>query len=264
MTTTQFDRFVDLLCKLPIDTWNASVSDSASFKRLKAHSQVWPFGRFASLYVVLGLNDYQTRGRAEVGYWPKVLPLVLEKPAPKSPADLQRTLSPFFATERMGTRKVNRLDCFLNSPLCHRMWSSNAATLAAEFQDVWLQLARTMNQKPEKKTIAFAMKCLAYALIMVNETGFDFGAIPVPVDSRICTLSQRLGIVDNHGDAERARWQAALQKIRKSIPSVTMLHLDSVAWQIGTLSTREITTHLRQLGASDRVALEISRVIGDH
>jgi len=106
-----------------------------------------------------------------------------------------------------------------------------------------------MNQQPAKKTIAFAMKCLALALFMVDETKFDFGAIPVPVDSRIRRVSYRLGLPSAHEATERKRWHEALDRIRKSHPEITMVHLDSLLWQIGTLSPQEMEVHLGKLGA---------------
>lgn len=116
-----------------------------------------------------------------------------------------------------------------------------------------------MNQHPTKKTIAFAMKCLALALLMVNKTKFDFGEIPVPVDSRIRSLSSRLGIFSTSDAKERERWQNALERIRKSYPKITMVHLDSLLWQIGTKSPLEIETHLRKLEAGS-LASKISLI----
>ncbi len=261
MTTNRLDTFVTFLSQLPTEVWEASATQAPSCQWLKPYSETWPFGRFAALYVLLGLNNYQLKGRAEVGYWPKVVPLIPRKPASKTPHQLQERLLPFFNTERMGAQNAKRLVCFTDSPLCRQIWESDAASLAAEFPTIWKQLARTMNQKPQTKTIAFAMKCFAYALILVEETGFDFGAIPVPVDSRVRTLSSRLGVPTGNDDEERARWKTALDKLRSSNPDLTMVHLDSILWQIGTLPKREIKAHLGTLRTSGELSHAIGEVI---
>jgi DNA-(apurinic or apyrimidinic site) lyase len=258
---TSFDEFVSLLARLDAESWNATITEEPEWKWLHPRSRDWEFGRFAALFVVLGLNDYQTKGKADVGYWPKVVPLVPRTPPPESPADLAETLEPFFERERFGTNKVARLHRFTESTLCAEIWSATASELADSFPAVWKRLGRTMNQPATKKTIAFAMKCLALALLMVDEKSFDFSAVPVPVDSRIRSVSARLGLGSSDEETERNRWQAALNQIRATRPEVTMVHLDSILWQIGTLSSAEITFHLKALGAT-ALASEIAGCLG--
>jgi DNA-(apurinic or apyrimidinic site) lyase len=84
---------------------------------------------------------------------------------------------------------------------------------------------------------------------MFGERGFDFGSVPVPVDSRVRTVSARLGCSTESDRGERERWQQVLDSIRTRNPEVTMVHLDSLLWQIGTLSQSEMCTHLTTLMA---------------
>ncbi|MBC8275099.1 MAG: N-glycosylase/DNA lyase, partial [Chloroflexi bacterium] len=156
-----------------------------------------------------------------------------------------------YSRERLAQDKLNRLERFVRSNLCHEIWTSSPSTIATEFGQIWISLGHTMNQRPTKKTIAFSMKCLAYALHMVDETDFDFGGIPVPVDSRILMVSDRLGLPSGDDSTHRERWRQALELIQKSHPEVTMVHLDSLLWQIGALSPREMEIHLEKLGAGD-------------
>jgi DNA-(apurinic or apyrimidinic site) lyase len=255
VTSNLLDEFVELLSQLPPATWKATLTEgSAGWKWMQPFSNTWVFGHFAALFIILGLNDYQLKGKAEVAYWPKVVPLIPLNSDPEEPLKLIGLLEPFYEQERMAKAKVERLHRFLSSKFCSKIWGSNAASIAAGFERIWYALGRTMNQPPEKKTIAFAMKCLALALLMVNETMFDFGAIPVPVDSRILTISTRLGLPHVNEQAERERWQQVLERIRKVNPKVTMVHLDSLLWQIGTLSKDEMLTHLVTLGAGSLAA----------
>lgn len=258
----RFDEFVTLLSQLDAVTWNATVTEEPEWQWLQPRCRDWDFGRFAALFVVLGLNDYQTKGKADVGYWPKVVPLIPRTPAPDSPAAMAEILEPFFSRERLGTNKVARLHRFTSSTLCAEMWAADASKLAATFPSIWQRLGRTMNQPATKKTIAFAMKCLALALLMVGEDSFDFSAVPVPVDSRIRSVSARLGLGSSDEESERNRWQAALAQIRAARPEVTMVHLDSILWQIGTLPPADMARHLRALGATESAATRIARLCG--
>lgn len=260
MKANRFDELVMLLSQLPANVWAAAVTQAPSYALLKPYSETWPFGRFAVTYVMLGLNNYQLKGKAEKGYWPKILPLLPENP-PKSPDELRQLLLPFYQTERMVDQKVNRLNGFLGSPLCQHLWGSDAASIAAEFLRIWRLLGQTMNQKPELKTIAFAMKCLAYALILVDETGFDFGTIPVAVDSRVRALSARLGLPCVSDEVERQRWQSVLQRLRRTNTELTMIHLDCILWQIGTLSQRQVVARLRTLGAREETCASIGDIV---
>jgi DNA-(apurinic or apyrimidinic site) lyase len=228
---------------------------------LRPLAEKWPFGRVATLYVVLGLNNFQTKGRAEVGYWPKVVPLILEGPVPLLSGELREVIRPFFRAERMALSKLKRLDRFLDSGLCREIWKSDAHTIANEFLATWEKLACTMNQKREQKRIVYALKCLAYALIMVDEFSFRFESIPIPVDSRVRELSARLDVKSSTDNEERARWNAVLACIAKINPSVTMIHLDSVLWQIGTLQNRQIEAHLLRLGTPESLSKCLAGIV---
>ena len=257
MHTDRYHKFVQLLTQLPPEVWEATVTGAAGWRWMQPLSATWEFGHFAALFVVLGLNDYQTKGKAEVGYWPKVVPLIRRASDPRDPLRLVAILQPFYERERFAQVKLKRLDRFLTSDLCNEIWSSSSASVSAHFGPIWHLLAKTMRQKPVVKTIVFAMKCLAFALLMVDETNFDYGTIPVPLDSRVRTASTRLGCRSRDDEAHRDRWKQALAQITKSDPDITMVHLDSLLWQIGTLPTRDIRRYLEQRGAGS-LALPIS------
>lgn len=173
MASSRFDEFVALLTQFPSATWNAIVTEEPEWKWMRPLQEAWAFGHFADVFVILGLNDYQTKGKADVGYWPKVVPLIPLDSDPEDPRQLLDILEPFYMGERLAQNKVQRLRRFVSSELCQEIWKGDPSSLAAEFERIWRSLARTMNQEPTKKTIAFAMKCLGLALLMVDEAGFD-------------------------------------------------------------------------------------------
>ena len=167
MSENRLETFIALLCQLPPVTWNAVVAGPA-WRAMRPYSSNWDFGPFAALFVMLGLNNYQTKGKAE-GYWPAVLSFVPLSPVPSQPSELVAALEPFYRNDRLGARKVQRLKRFLVSDLCRTIWGGDATSLAVGFERNWRRLAETMRQTPTDKTIAFAMKCFAYALLIVGE-----------------------------------------------------------------------------------------------
>lgn len=249
MASDRYETFVDVLCKLPETVWSSTVYSEPEWKWMLPLSRSWEFGHFAALFMTLGLNDFQTKGKADVGYWPKVVPLIRNQSEPNEPGQLIGLLKQFFANERLAVKKVNRLERFATSSLCAEIWTCKPETIAADFKQTWRSLGETMKQPPTKKTIAFAMKCLALALLMVNEDGFDISSIPVPIDSRLRAVALRLGCASGTDSDEQHRWSNALEKIRNTGKQITMVHLDSLLWQIGTLSREEMQSHLVSLNA---------------
>jgi DNA-(apurinic or apyrimidinic site) lyase len=258
----RFDKFVELLCEFPQAVWDAPITNGVGWKLLLPVSKAWQFGHFAALSTMLGLNNYQTKGKADVGYWPKVAPFILCELDPPNPRLLLARLESFYSRERLAVAKVKRLRRFLESDLCSEIWGHSAATISREFGRIWNDLARTMRQAPDVKSIAFAARNLATALLMVGETRFDFSDVPIPVDLRIRSLPKRLGQSVGDDSAERRRWKVVLDEIRKVNPKVTMVHLDHLLWEIAPLSPREMQSYLASLGAED-LASPIAGLFGE-
>jgi DNA-(apurinic or apyrimidinic site) lyase len=106
-----------------------------------------------------------------------------------------------------------------------------------------------MNQEARAKTIVFAMKCLGISLLMAKEYGFDFSRIPIPVDSRIESLTQKLAYKEFEGLKDiQGFWSEILRELKKEFPRLSMIHLDSLCWQIGTLSYSEMRGYFERLG----------------
>lgn len=241
-----------ILSTIPLDVWNHIVKEEPEWSYMKHFLDRYGFGPFATLMVATGLNDFKLKGKAEVSYWPKIASILESSYTPKSPKELYLILKRFYKTELYGNLKINRLNRFLSSPLAEKLWNSTPKAVSEDFPNIWRELAYTMRQNPEAKTIAFAMKCLGISLLMVEEYNFDFGNIPIPVDFRVRKFSERAGLVISGDDDEiRQIWQEVLDFIRAKEPKVTMIHLDSLIWQIGTKRKHEILDYFVKLGIED-------------
>jgi len=212
------------------------------------------YGRFAVLMLAAGLNDYQLSGRAEKVYWPKIRKLFDNSPSVKSLHDLQSALKPFCLKERLGSQKSSRLKRFTASRLASVLWQSSPRFVAENFQSIWNELAQTMRQNRNRKTICFAMKCLGISLLMAGEHGFAFGAISIPVDLRVMKFMKKAGLAEANEDEDKVRafWNSILLELKKKGPGLTheliMIHLDSLIWQIAGLEKNALRRYFSKLG----------------
>lgn len=241
-------RLSGVLATLSMDAWHAIVANEPEWQHMMGFLPQYGFGPFAVLIMVTGLNDYQLNQRAETGYWPPIR-LMLEKlPPPANCQTLLRYLDPFYRKERLEDQKINRLKTFLDSRLAQELWYGSAKAIAREYLAIWEELARVMRQKMEDKTISFAMKCLGLSLIMAGETGFDASDLPIPVDRRVIFFSERIGLLNSKSpDMIRQAWNVVLAQVRKKNPGVTMIHLDSLIWQIAMTNSEEMIRYFARL-----------------
>ena len=261
MTQSTQDEFIRLLCEVPDASWEKILTSEPEWREMRGFLPRYTFGPFATLMVVAGLNDYQLKGKADRAYWPPIRARLEEAEAPATPADLARQLEPFYARERLTKDKVNRLHRFLGSDLAARLWAASPQQTAEEFAVTWPRVASVMNQRMEVKTIAFAMKCLGLALLMAGEYGFRSEALAIPCDLRIRRLTEAMGEPTVSDDTVREYWDAVLAGVREVNPRVTMLHLDSFAWQAADdVSEAAVRAYCREMGmgeAGEQIALLI-------
>ncbi len=213
--------------------WNKYLETEPEWKETKPLLNKYSENAFIVFIIIAGLNDYQLKGRAEIVYWPSIVKWVIQQEVPTSPEKLIPILKPFYKRERLSTGKINRLHRFLESNLAKWLWQARKENIAANLNEIWLSLAKTMNQKPNKKTILFSMKCLALSLMMLGIREFRF-EFPIPVDSRIRKLTLALGLLNEKNTNERqiqTIWDTVLKELKKTYPEINMLHLDSYLWQ---------------------------------
>lgn len=236
----------DLLARIPIGVWNKIVMDEPEWQHMSGFLGKYGFGRFSVLMVSVSLNDYQLKGRAETVYWPRIREMLEEREAPNSLEEMERMLAGFYKGERLAGQKLKRLNRFLLSSLARSLWNATPDEVAKVFPQIWLRLSETMGQKTSAKTIAFAMKSLGVVLLMTGRSDFSFEA-QIPVDSRIRSFTRRIGISAEDDKAVRVFWKETLERLRENLP-ISMIHLDSLLWQIGTLSKPEIVDYFTKLG----------------
>jgi len=242
-------RLVEILTEIPWGIWEKIVRQEPEWVNMESFLPIYGFGPFSVLMIVTGLNDYQLKGKAEKVYWPEIHEHLKNFPPPDNPQKLYNLLEPFYRKERLWNTKLRRLYRFLNSFLAQKLWESIPSEVAKKFPRIWKSLAQVMGQKPQDKTISFAMKCLGLSLMMKGEYSFDFTMIPIPVDSRVVRFTERVGILSS-SDAKAIRqlWSEILTSLRKCYPSLTMIHLDSLVWQVASLGDVELKSYFEELG----------------
>ena len=238
---------INLLTQVPIEVWDKIVEKEPEWENMRDYLGKYRFGRFAVLMLTTGLNDFQLKGKAEIAYWPKLKEVLERHGTPNSPKDLEHNLSKFYRNERLPDLKLKRLSRFLSSKLARKLWNAKPDGVAKDFLRIWYELASTMRQSRDAKTITFAMKCLGIALLMTGKTDFNFEKIPIPVDYRVRTFTKRLGVAIEDDNDVRRFWNDVLEGVRKNVP-INMIHLDSLIWQIGVLEKSEIVEYFAGFG----------------
>ena len=241
----------EILSKVPTKVWDTVVRKEPEWRYMSEFLKSYGFSRFAVLMVVTGLNDFQLKGRAEVAYWPRIRNLLRRRGTPSTLSELESILAEFYSRERLPELKLRRLRRFLSSRLAKWLWSAEPNDVAKNFLRIWYELAVTMNQDRKAKTIAFAMKCLGIALLMAGVVDFDFEDIPIPVDFRVREFTRKIGVKVSNDEDIRSFWRSVLGDLKKMGIKINMIHLDSLIWQIGTLSRHEVREYFRRLGLSE-------------
>ncbi len=237
---TNFERVCEALKKLKWDVWEKAVKNEPEWKETKPLLERYGPNKFLVFMVMAGLNDYQLKGPAEIKYWPLLVRNLMDKSdIPNKPSDLIELLKSFYANERLYENKLKRLEKFLNSELALKLWQMPLKEIARNLDKIWYELAETMKPKStsinnycNRKTIVFAMKCLAISLLMFEIRDFEFN-IPIPVDSRIKKITFKWGLLSENSPEKdiQQTWQAVLENLKKTYPYINMTHLDSFLWQ---------------------------------
>jgi len=254
-------QFTNILKKIPFHVWEDIVRNEPEWIYLEPLYNNYGFGRFAVAMLIIGLNDYQLKGKAEQKYWSVIASHLKTFNIPESVDNLEECLTSFYQKERLPKGKIKRLHRFLQSNLAKEIWNAKPNKIERNFQQIWKQLAWTMKQKNDAKTICFAMKCLGISLLFSNYTNFDFTCISIPVDSRIEQFTTKTRIlIDTSPQTIRALWNTVLLDLQHTNARVTMIHLDSLIWQIGTLDHDSIKEYFSELQL-EKIGEELKKFI---
>jgi len=242
-------RLADALGKIPPEVWYRIVKKGPEWYELEPLRHKFSGGAFSVFMLAAGLNTYQLKGRAEMNYFPQLKECLNGCDSVPQIETLYDYLAAFYKKERLHAAKVERLSQFLRNSLAERLWTQSSQEIASSIEDIWRSLGTVMNQKLYEKTICFAMKCLGVSLMMADENNFDFGSIPIPVDSRVCKFTNSLGI--DFGQKSRLLqrfWGDVLASLKSTSPRINMIHLDSLIWQIAHHDTDEMQSYFKSLG----------------
>jgi len=247
MNDENLHQFVSILSEISYDSWNEIVKKDPEWQYLEKFYEAYGTGKFNVLLMMVGLNAYQLKGKAEQKYWLLLRKHIETYPVPDSLEELKQLLSDFYEKERLPKGKLKRLSTFLSSDLAETLWNSNPQEIELQFQTIWQKLSETMHQKANAKTICFTMKCLGISLYIQNRYNFNFSTIPIPVDSRIEQFTQKISNKKYDKMIEIQKfWQSVLFNIQDKKPFLTMIHLDSLIWQSGLLNTEELEEYFRE------------------
>lgn len=252
-------KIAEILSEISEKIWDEIVKREPEWVCMEKFYPELGFGKFTVLMIMLGLNDYQLKGKAEIVYWPLLRDLLMSSPLHfNDPKDLIPVLEKFFIDERLHSRKLKRLEVFLTSDLARELWNSNPEYIANQLETIMERLAKTMGQKKYAKTITFAMKCLGICLLIGGFRDFEYN-VYIPVDYRIKNLTKRLTCNIEDFEGTLKFWQEVLNRIREKV-NINMIHLDSLLWQIGTLSDKEIVEYFNFLGVRE-VGIKLSSIL---
>jgi DNA-(apurinic or apyrimidinic site) lyase len=242
-------QLADTLRKIPLEVWYQIVKKGPEWHELEPLRHKFPDAAFSVFMMVVGLNAFQLKGRAEQNYFPQLYECLKNLDSISCIDTLHEFLAAFYKKERLNATKIERLSRFLQSSLAQQLWTISPQKISYSIEAIWHALGTVMNQKLYEKTICFAMKCLGVSLIMADENNFDFGSIPIPVDSRVCKFTNSLGI--DFGQKSRLLqrfWGDVLASLRSTSPRINMIHLDSLIWQIAHHDTDEMQSYFKSLG----------------
>jgi N-glycosylase/DNA lyase len=257
------NQFISLIKKIPFNVWENIVRNEPEWVYLEPLYDNYGFGRFAVTLLIIGLNDYQLKGKAEQKYWSVIASHLKSFNIPESVDDLEKCLTFFYQKERLPKGKIKRLHCFLQSNLAKEIWKATPNKIERNFQQIWKQLASIMKQNKDAKTICFAMKCLGITLLISNYTNFDFTCISIPVDSRIEQFTKKTRLLhDISPKSIRSLWNTILYDLQHTNERLTMIHLDSLIWQIGTLDHDSIGEYFSEY-QQEKIGEELNTFIHD-
>lgn len=256
---------VQALEQMPLTSWERVVEREPEQRFLDLALRLHRWEEALPLSLLAGLNDYRPACRVEKCYWPPLEQVLMN--AGGNYRDALEDMSEFFQTQPQGLQKVSRMRRFLQSRLYWEIVAGRwpPSRVLNELEEFWRRLGEAMRQKPEAKTISFAVKIAV--LLARRAVGNKSGPPPnltIPVDSRVTTLTQCLtGRKVDEGEV-RSLWDRVLEQLRRTHPTLTMVELDSLAWQLAARIRQgraSVVDYFRELGAP-QVWWRLERCLG--
>lgn len=205
-----------------------------------------------ALGIAVALSDFQIGTGGAQKYWPEAEAAYrIHKPVDSIDkiARIMDDLMKRPVAARLAQMKRKRVARFLSSAVVGPLSERSIADLGKNPMELWSGLAMAMRQKPDDKTIVFAMKI--FDLMHKAETGryVRFPAnVPIPVDLRIGRVTLACGLIDAPPgkrideamesidemlSKEKGRILAAWARVSEEAGGLSLFRIDSLVWQIG-------------------------------
>ena len=206
----------------------------------------------AALGMAVALCDYQLGAGGALKYWPEAS-AIYDRYKPIDSIDkiakIMDDLLKLPVAARIATIKRKRVERFLASPIMGPLSDKSIAELGKSPMDLWSRLALSMRQKPDDKTIVFAMKIFDLMHKADTDSYVRFPAnIPIPADLRIGRVTLSCGLIeappgkrideamesiDQVLNREKGRILSAWARVSEKAGGLSLFRIDSLVWQVG-------------------------------
>jgi len=230
----------------------------------------------AALGMAVALCDYQLGTGGAQKYWLDVNAAYQNRKPIDSAGKIGLMIDELLerpVAARLASMKRKRIERFLNSPVMSALAAMSIAELAEKPMELWSSFSMSMRQKPDDKTIVFAMKIfdLMHKASTGNYVRFP-AAIPIPTDLRIGRVTLACGLIDAPPgkrideamesidevlSKEKGRILAAWTCVSETAAGLSLFRIDSLVWQVG----EPIFRHRRDPAAAKAA---VSRILGDY
>ncbi len=237
---------LNIFSKIPFEAWNNILRQEPEWIYLGNLKDKFQEGTFALIMLTAGLNAYRLKHNAQKTYFPSLYNHFKSLNSINYENLIKSFLS-FYEKELAYKSKLKRINKLYDSDLAKNMYNNDIRIISKNIEHIWQELAYVMDSKPYQKTIAFAMKCLAEALMMHGLYDFYFDDI-IPVDSRVKAFSQAIGLDISKDQYIIDFFKDFIKSLKQRLPFMNMIYLDSLIWQIAKLSKDEISLYFENIG----------------
>jgi N-glycosylase/DNA lyase len=240
------------LKRIPPHAWGAVLRQEPEWKEMEPVARVCPPGLFLCAMLLCGLNDYHLRGRADEVYWPAIALALRSPPPPNSPRELESRLGEFYRRQRKAGEKLETLRVFFASALARELCQAQPAEVAVRLGSLRQRLEEAVGSTAAARMVPLALKCVGIGLLILGVPRLELPPWPLPLDPRVRSWTPRLA-----ADDLREFWRGVLNRVRSSLPEVTLLHLDSLLWQLARVSSAARAGYLASMGVPHHAAARV-------
>jgi N-glycosylase/DNA lyase len=220
----------------------------------------------------LALSDFQLAAGGANEYWRQAMAALDTRGLPSTPDAVRDFMADVLSrppSARLRTMKRGRIDRLLQSRLHDRLADRSFIELGQQSMALWHELGTAMNQAPQAKTIAFAMKIFDLLHKVATGAYVPFPArVPIVADLRIARVSFSSGLLEPQVGQSVAAAMAqggtyassntgdiidAWSQVSDAANGLSLFRIDSLIWQIAETIYRYST---------DRTAV-VQHLLGD-